>query len=245
MRRLLFKGFCLVLFVSAIGVVVSIPMSAEEVIDPPRPRPSMASFEVPLFVDEGGAVTIDPAPGNFTLTFSDDGTGNVMFFGDSDTEGTFRCAVYHGQDGCPDDFHSLIAQRKAKELWEKDREDPVEVDDSVKMASGEGTTWGYFAPMFGAVEPKPVKFTNPARVDQQMNHNAKVCIAILEAIMTQDQVYAFEAALAPSPTEALGQLREVRKALGRSGLTAGHKVVMELDTAILAAENDAALEAVE
>lgn len=167
MRRLLFKGFCLVLFVSAIGVVVSIPMSAEEVIDPPRPRPSMASFEVPLFVDEGGAVVNDPAPKDFALISSDD-----------------------------------------------------------------TITWGYFAPMFGAVEPKPVKFANPARVDQQMNHNAKVCIAILESIMTQNQVDAFEAALAPSTPEKLGQLREAHGVLRRSGLGPKHQVLFFLDKEI-------------
>ncbi len=94
-----------------------------------------------------------------------------------------------------------------------------------------------------AVEVVPVKFANPERAIQQFDRDPKGCVELLAGIMTQQQVDAFEAAIAPAVNEKLRELWTARKALKRGGLGDAHKVLVELDAEIeQAAEEIAALE---
>lgn len=101
-------------------------------------------------------------------------------------------------------------------------------------------------PLVGnAIGAVPVKFANPELLTIQLDKSPKKCVAALESILTQAQANELEAVLAPPAWETLARLKETREKMRQDGLSASHKAIVEMDIAILAAENDAALEAVE
>lgn len=78
------------------------------------------------------------------------------------------------------------------------------------------------------------EFRDRRAVAERCNNNPKEFVALLESVLTNEQVSGIESALFPAPTEAVrkGALEKARLALIRAGLPTADTAVTALDAEI-------------
>ncbi|NUM52545.1 MAG: hypothetical protein HUU46_02770 [Candidatus Hydrogenedentes bacterium] len=86
----------------------------------------------------------------------------------------------------------------------------------------------------GVIHAQGAKFSQPERVRLAMDNSPEVVIAALEAILTQEQITAFETVLLPKPSDAEKQsaLDDAKRKLMLAGFAADDPVIVAISSRV-------------